>query len=180
VGLAELLAQANAPKGVLYHHFPGGKHELAVAAVQLSAADMNAYLRKTFEPAPSKVRDDGKPADLAIVLVRWFDMSARVLDAEHYERGCPLATVALETTAADFALREALAQAFTGVRATLSQCLVAQQRSPQEAEALATLLVAAYEGALMQARVEQSPKPLRATALALAPLLKAPARRRSA
>ena len=25
VGLNELLADANAPKGVLYHHFPGGK-----------------------------------------------------------------------------------------------------------------------------------------------------------
>jgi TetR/AcrR family transcriptional repressor of lmrAB and yxaGH operons len=33
VGLSELLAQAQAPKGVLYHHFPGGKTELAVAAI---------------------------------------------------------------------------------------------------------------------------------------------------
>ena len=32
VGLSELLAQAQAPKGVLYHHFPGGKTALMKAA----------------------------------------------------------------------------------------------------------------------------------------------------
>ena len=31
IGLNELLASANAPKGVLYHHFPGGKTELETA-----------------------------------------------------------------------------------------------------------------------------------------------------
>ena len=34
VGLNEILRDAQAPKGVLYHHFPGGKTELAVAAIQ--------------------------------------------------------------------------------------------------------------------------------------------------
>ena len=34
VGLNELLAAADAPKGSLYHHFPNGKTELAVAAIE--------------------------------------------------------------------------------------------------------------------------------------------------
>ena len=39
VGINELLVAARAPKGVLYHHFPGGKTELAVATIeQLVAA----------------------------------------------------------------------------------------------------------------------------------------------
>ena len=33
VGLNELLAAADAPKGSLYHHFPNGKTELSVAAI---------------------------------------------------------------------------------------------------------------------------------------------------
>ncbi|MDP1683903.1 TetR/AcrR family transcriptional regulator, partial [Hydrogenophaga sp.] len=40
IGLTELLAQAGAPKGVLYHHFPGGKTELAVAAIDDVVARM--------------------------------------------------------------------------------------------------------------------------------------------
>ena len=35
--LAEILAAAGVPKGSLYHHFPGGKDELAVAAVVVAA-----------------------------------------------------------------------------------------------------------------------------------------------
>lgn len=35
VGLAEILALAQAPKGSMYHHFPGGKEEIGVAVVGL-------------------------------------------------------------------------------------------------------------------------------------------------
>ena len=35
VGLNEILALAKAPKGSLYHHFPGGKEEIGVAVVGL-------------------------------------------------------------------------------------------------------------------------------------------------
>ena len=37
----ELLSAAGAPKGVLYHHFPGGKQALAVAAVEATAAHIH-------------------------------------------------------------------------------------------------------------------------------------------
>jgi AcrR family transcriptional regulator len=33
-GVNDILAAANAPKGSLYHHFPGGKEEIGVAVIQ--------------------------------------------------------------------------------------------------------------------------------------------------
>ena len=46
-GLGEIVARSGAPKGSLYFHFPGGKQELAVAAMERSAAQ----LRERWRPA---------------------------------------------------------------------------------------------------------------------------------
>jgi TetR/AcrR family transcriptional repressor of lmrAB and yxaGH operons len=34
IGLNDILKESSIPKGSMYHHFPGGKEELAVAAIQ--------------------------------------------------------------------------------------------------------------------------------------------------
>ncbi|MFN5881268.1 MAG: TetR/AcrR family transcriptional regulator, partial [Burkholderiales bacterium] len=49
VGLNELLAAAQAPKGVLYHHFPGGKAELAVCAIESVVAKLCIDLDKALQ-----------------------------------------------------------------------------------------------------------------------------------
>ena len=44
VGLAEILALSETPKGSLYHHFPGGKQELAEACITRISASTQAAL----------------------------------------------------------------------------------------------------------------------------------------
>lgn len=51
VGLAEILAEAKLPKGSLYHHFPGGKKELADAATRWAGARVEKVLNTTFGEA---------------------------------------------------------------------------------------------------------------------------------
>jgi TetR/AcrR family transcriptional regulator, lmrAB and yxaGH operons repressor len=159
-GLTELLADAQAPKGVLYHHFPGGKTELALAALAASTEFMLSQLDKVTSSAQ----------DPSLAITAWFENSRKLLSAKNYELGCPLATVALETTADDIALRQAIANSFSRLRATLAQVLEAANIC--NPKPIAALIVSSYEGALMQARVAQSPKPLRDTLTALLPLLK--------
>lgn len=53
VGLAEILSEARLPKGSLYHHFPGGKQELAEAATRWAGSWLEALLERTFETATS-------------------------------------------------------------------------------------------------------------------------------
>ena len=43
-GLNQILAESGAPKGSLYHYFPGGKEELAVAAVTLAGSMVKQLL----------------------------------------------------------------------------------------------------------------------------------------
>ncbi len=51
VGLSELLMAANAPKGSLYHHFPNGKSDLALAAATWASDGMLRLIAASFEPA---------------------------------------------------------------------------------------------------------------------------------
>lgn len=162
IGLAELLDSAQAPKGVLYHHFPGGKQALAVAAVEATAAHIHASLERLIADR----------ADPLPVLAGWLQMAQQQLERSDFERGCPLATVALETTADDLPLRQALALAFDGIRERLARLLVAGGVAATRAGPLAALVVASYEGALIQARVARSGAPMTAAAGALLELLR--------
>ncbi len=151
IGLNELLTQAKVPKGVLYHHFPGGKVALAVAAIQGTCERLTLLLDRHIQAQ----------SDPAQVLGRWLDAALAQLEQSGFERGCPLATVALESTRDDTALRQALADAFAILRSRIAALLEASSVPAQQAQGMAALLVAAYEGALMQARVAGHAGPMR-------------------
>lgn len=51
VGLNEVLSVADAPKGSLYHHFPNGKADLALAAATWASDAMLGLIAASFEPA---------------------------------------------------------------------------------------------------------------------------------
>ncbi|MES2898746.1 MAG: TetR/AcrR family transcriptional regulator [Pseudomonadota bacterium] len=159
-GLTELLAAAQAPKGVLYHHFPGGKTELAVAAVHATVERLCALL-------DHRMSGD----DPAAALMLWIEGAQKHLDSSGYERGCPLATIALETTAADVEIRAALAAGFASVRARIGAGLERAGYPAASANALAALLLAAYEGGLLQARAACTPEPMTLVGQALLTIL---------
>lgn len=162
VGISELLAEAQAPKGVLYHHFPGGKTELAVAALDVVVGQITAGLDRLFE----------RHGDPTLALAAWMTDTHKTLLDSAYERGCPLATIALESTADDTVIRDAVARGFAAIRNTLKRALMTAGVPPERAASLATLIVSAYEGALIQARVAGSKKPLQDTSSTLLEILR--------
>lgn len=161
-GISEILAAADTPKGGLYHHFPGGKTELAVAAIQQQVADLCALLDKLLPASPDPV----------VALELWTSKAQQLLAASGFQRGCPLATVALESEVDDVAIRQALSDGFAAVRDRLAQAFEASGKIAN-AGGLAALIVAAYEGALLQARVAGSVAPMELVSATLFPLLRA-------
>lgn len=159
-GLTELLAAAQAPKGVLYHHFPGGKAELAVAAVNATVERLCVMLDERMGAG-----------DPAAALMAWIEGAQKRLAGSGYERGCPLATIALETTAADVEIRAALGAGFEQVRLRIAAALVKAGYDSAGADALAALILAAYEGGLLQARAAGTPQPMQLVGEALLSLL---------
>jgi len=148
-GLSEVLAQARAPKGVLYHHFPGGKVELAIVAIQSAVNQLVLKLEdlKTANQNPVQV------------LHTWFSLAQKRLEKSGFEQGCPLAAVALESTGDDQALRQALNEGFGVIRAAITEILVEAGMTTDTATRFSTLIFSAYEGALLQSRIAGSVTP---------------------
>ncbi len=53
VGLSEILTAAGIPKGSLYHHFPNGKSDLALAAAAFAHGQMTRIIDEAFADAAS-------------------------------------------------------------------------------------------------------------------------------
>ncbi len=162
VGLKELLDVAQAPKGVLYHHFPGGKSELAVASIEAVIAQITTGLDKLTQRYP----------DVVQALEAWMGSAQKALSVSGYERGCPLATIALESAPDDVAIRETLAKGFAAIRERLAHALHQAGIEETRAHSLAALTVSAYEGALVQSRVAGNVDAMQATSRALMDLVR--------
>ena len=105
----QLVKEAGTPWGSLHHHFPGGKDELGVAALDLGSDGVIALIDHVFTE-----HDD---AGRAVAL--WFELSGEQLVDTDFESGCPVATVALETVASPGPVKDAARSAFSAWRNAL-------------------------------------------------------------
>jgi TetR/AcrR family transcriptional regulator, lmrAB and yxaGH operons repressor len=145
-----VVEEAGTPWGSAYHHFPGGKEQLAAAAVQLGSDLVVAGLEQCLEQ--SQTVGDG---------VRlWFATGGKNLKQSRYRGGCPIATVALETAPQSTALAAVCGASFKQWETVLAARLRAAGLPGGRAVDLATLVVANLEGSLILARVRQSIEPV--------------------
>jgi TetR/AcrR family transcriptional repressor of lmrAB and yxaGH operons len=91
--------------------------------------------------------------------------------ASGFRDGCPITTVLLELAPGDRDVTEAGRAAYRTRVSLLADKLVADGFPRARADALAVLCTSALQGALIQARVERSGRPLEITATELARLL---------
>ena len=157
-GLNDVLADAGAPRGSLYHHFPGGKNELAAAAIRHSGAEIAAAIDGALSASP----------DVPSAIRAFAAFYEARLAASDFRDGCPIATTALEAAALDApAVEQACDDAIAAWESLLAARLAAAGHRPERARGLATFIVAALEGALLLAKVRRSAEPLRSTAACL-------------
>lgn len=160
-GWRQVIAESGAPWGSQAHFFPGGKEELAVAALGLAAAQVERGMRAVTRAV--------HPAD---AVERWAAGAAAALEAAGWSDGCPVATVALEMAHTSDALAGASAAAFGSWREVLSDAIAAHGASAEEAAALGTLVLAGLEGGMVLARAARDPEPLHTVGRELAAVLR--------
>ncbi|UTD26397.1 TetR/AcrR family transcriptional regulator [Bradyrhizobium sp. WD16] len=166
-GINEIVAASGAPKGSLYHYFPGGKDEIAEAALDFAGARVTASMEELSRRATSAaalVRAYGG------LLEGWMAQSG-------WRDGCPLATTVLETAPELPGLTRAGREAFEAWRAVIERALARDGVARFRARRLSALVVAALEGALIVSRADGDGRIIADVTAALAQTLAAAARR---
>jgi TetR/AcrR family transcriptional repressor of lmrAB and yxaGH operons len=151
-GLNEIVARSGAPKGSLYFHFPGGKEELALAAMERTGEELREGIAALM----------GSELGVARSLAMLIDGLAAGLAASGYRDGCPIATVTLEAAALSEPIRTTAERVFTAWLAELTPALRARGMSAEQAHRRALLVLSSVEGALILARARGDTGPLSA------------------
>lgn len=140
---ALVVAETDAPRGSIYHHFPGGKNELVGEAVTSVGASVTALIDGLDARSPAEV------------VTAFLDGWRALLTGSGFARGCAVAAVGLGADDVD-AIRTAADAAFDSWRAALTQALVRSGLDASTASDIAALSLAAVEGALILGRVARS------------------------
>jgi AcrR family transcriptional regulator len=146
--LRDVAERGQAPRGSIYHHFPGGKRQLAVEAATLEG-------RTVREAIERSLREHG----LRRSLLGFGDRFRQRALAAPELIGCPVASAALARPE-DPALAQAATEAFESWERPIAAKLREEGVEAEPAAAFAGLVVSTIEGALLRVRAAGSVAPL--------------------
>jgi TetR/AcrR family transcriptional regulator, lmrAB and yxaGH operons repressor len=163
VGISQILVEAAAPKGSMYHHFPGGKEEIGAAVVGLITHNILALI-------------DAQPAHLqpATVLARVGAAMAGEVQRTRHELCALFAAFVAERASAPL-LAQAVGQAYADIAAGLAARLrgaapaagakhtagAAKRLTAAQARSRAQLVVMLLEGGSLMAAAQGSIAPFK-------------------
>ena len=147
--LRDVAIVGEAPRGSIYHHFPGGKRQLAVEAAELEGTEIHAAIERSLAE-----RGVGE------TLTMFGEMFRRRVKDKPERLGCPVAAAALARPE-DPALAAAATAAFQSWEAPIAHALRDEGVDEKDAETFAGLVVSTIEGALVRARAAGDEAPLR-------------------
>jgi AcrR family transcriptional regulator len=161
----DIMREAGVTGGALHHHFPTKKAlGLAVIRDRVAQAVEETWIEpiRTAPTAAAGIREV-------------FAQLAATIDARGTVLGCPLNNLALELALADPEFQHAVQGVFERWQTAIADKLRSDQAAGAlkdvDPEDLASLIVAAYSGAMTMAKAKQSSEPLRTCAQQLAALV---------
>ena len=149
VGLRQIVAHADGPRGSLQRYFPGGKTQLITEALNLAGAEVLDATESGLTEA----------ATLADAIDAIFAPWRKVLVESNFTMGCPIAATVVDASADD-RLRQHARALLEQWRDAVHAALVKFGGEQSTAEDDASVLLAALEGALILSRANRSTQPL--------------------
>lgn len=146
--VADLLGRSGTARNSIYQHFPNGKSGLIAAATAESGAHMTAFIEHlTTTRTPTHAID---------ALVKWW--KREMIDSD-YALGCPVAAAAM--AGPDEPEVSATANVtFDAWRVLVSDAVVRDGRTRDDAESFALFVVNSVEGAIIQCRSQRNTESL--------------------
>ncbi|MEQ1787512.1 MAG: TetR/AcrR family transcriptional regulator [Acidimicrobiales bacterium] len=149
-GMKQIVQEAEAPFGSVYHFFPGGKEELGTAVIRWSGA--------FYEQVVTAVLD-GEP-DIVTAMRAAFAGAGDTLRASGYTDACPIATVALEVSSTSEPMRVACAEVFDGWLTALAARFEGAGIDAAASRGLASVFLSLLEGAFILGRASRTTEAL--------------------
>jgi TetR/AcrR family transcriptional regulator, lmrAB and yxaGH operons repressor len=141
VGISDILTLARAPKGSLYHHFPGGKDQMAVSVLELVTERLLEMLDAAPEASAAELmRGVGQR------LRKWMQKTASEAASSGGASACALiASFAAEGETA-VAVAAAARRAYERIAQRIARRLEAEGHAARAARDTALLVIAMLEG----------------------------------
>lgn len=156
-----VLSHSGAPRGSVYHHFPGGRAQLLQETVDRAGTRMTGRLRQAF--------DSDEPRAALRDFIEFWKAALRASD---YAAGCPVAAVAMDGDPGVPEVDTTIRVILSAWDAELRRALAAAGCPDDRAGTLGTTILAAIEGAIILARARRDPTPLDAVGVELDVLLR--------
>jgi TetR/AcrR family transcriptional regulator, lmrAB and yxaGH operons repressor len=146
--LRDVAERGEAPRGSIYHHFPGGKAQLAAEAAELDGVRIRIGIERSLVERGLKQ-----------TLAMFGEIFRRQAAGDPGRIGCPVAAAALARPE-DPTLAAAATAAFESWEGAISAALEREGVAGADAATFAGMVVSTIEGALVRARAAGNLAPL--------------------
>lgn len=161
VTVDEVLARSGAPRGSVYHHFPGGRAQILREALEYAGREITASI-------------DEAAGESAAALLRLFvQFWEQCLIDSDYQAGCPVLAAAVGSGEDEQQLSDSAGDIFSRWREASRQAYLREGFEPADAGALADTTISAMEGAVVLCRSTRSLEPLHSVGQQMEFLIKA-------
>jgi AcrR family transcriptional regulator len=155
-GINEIVKESGAPKGSMYHFFPGGKRQIASEALAVYAQRVLAVFDESLSSAK-------RPGEKIKALFRAFEQR---LERTDYRQSCAVGAVSLDLEEDLEVVRLAAVGAFSAWLELISKHF--RMANLRRRQSFAGLVLTAIEGGYIRGRAERSSRPFREAAVWLA------------
>ncbi|GAB3869666.1 TetR/AcrR family transcriptional regulator [Kibdelosporangium lantanae] len=143
--LADVVEHSGAPRGSIYHHFPGGKNQLAEEATRWAGGVITRMVARA--------------GDDPVAMIRGFLAFWRSELTRDFQTSCPVVAAALASAESQGAY-DAAGEVFTDWTKIVADTLTNQGIASSRATSTASLIICSIEGAVVVARARRSLDPL--------------------